>query len=151
MLYRQVFDKISTEFRGILRAFVNFADLPEFHGFATARNTTSPELRHLHDSNWWLKICIWRLYFCSWSPKGDLRIFLISSPDMLAWRYEFYFLVTKTIFYSLTPLVRKILFCHPEIKFISSCHHVISSLYKKILYQINWIWVFKVFQIWFHD
>ena len=80
MLYRQVFDKISTEFRGILRAFVNFADLPEFHAFATARNTTSPELRHLHDSNWRLKICIWRLYFSSWSPKGDLRIFLISSP-----------------------------------------------------------------------
>ena len=79
MLYRQVFDKISTEFRGILRAFVNFADLPEFHAFATARNTTSPELRHLHDSNWRLKICIWRLYFSSWSPKGDLRISLISS------------------------------------------------------------------------
>ena len=77
---RHVFDKISTEFRGILRAFVNFADLPEFHAFATTRNTTSPELRHLHDSNWRLKICIWRLYFSSWSPKGDLRIFLISSP-----------------------------------------------------------------------
>ena len=83
MLNRQVFDKISTEFRGILRAFVNFADLPEFHAFATARNTTSPELRHLHDSNWRLKICIWRLYFSSWSPKGDLRIFLISSPVFL--------------------------------------------------------------------
>ena len=84
MLYRYVFDKISTEFRQILRAFVNFADLPEFHGFATARNTTSPELRHLHDTNWRLKICIWRLYFSSWSPKGDLRIFSISSPVMLA-------------------------------------------------------------------
>ena len=55
MLYRQVFDKISTEFCGILRAFVSFTDLSEFHGFATVRNTTSPELRHLHDSNWRLK------------------------------------------------------------------------------------------------
>ena len=41
MLYRHVFDKISTEFHSILRAFENFADLPEFHGFATARNITS--------------------------------------------------------------------------------------------------------------
>ena len=83
MLYRHVFDKISTEFRGILRAFVNFADLHvlEFHGFATGPNITIPELRHLHCTNWRLKICIWRLYFSSWSPKGDLRIFLISSPS----------------------------------------------------------------------
>ena len=81
MLYRHVFDKISTEFRGILRAFVNFADLhePEFHSFATAPNIAIPELRHLHYTNWRLKICIWRLYFSSGSPKGDLRISLISS------------------------------------------------------------------------
>ena len=71
-LYRHVFDKISTEFRGILRVFC------EFRGSATARNIN--ELRHLHYTNWWLKICIWRLYFSSWSPKGDLRIFLILSP-----------------------------------------------------------------------
>ena len=43
-----------------------------------------------------------------------------------AWRYEFYFLVAKTIFYSLAGLVRKILFCHWKIKFISSHHRVIS-------------------------
>ena len=43
MLYRHVFDKISTEFHGILRVFVNFADLPEFRGSATARNIRSPE------------------------------------------------------------------------------------------------------------
>ena len=48
---------------------------------------------------------------------------------MAAWRYEFYFLVAKTIFYSLAVLVRKILFCHSNIKFISLCHHVISSIY----------------------
>ena len=41
MLYRHVFDKISTEFHRILPAFENFADLPEFHGFAIARNITS--------------------------------------------------------------------------------------------------------------
>ena len=33
-------------------------------------------------TNWRLKLCIWRLFFSSWSPKGDLRIFLISSPDV---------------------------------------------------------------------
>ena len=52
MLYRHVFDKISTELRGILRASVNFADLPEFHGFAATLNITSPELCHLHYTNW---------------------------------------------------------------------------------------------------
>ena len=36
MLYRHVSHKISTKLSGILRAFVNFADLPEFHSFATA-------------------------------------------------------------------------------------------------------------------
>ena len=37
-------------------------------------------LRHLRYANWRLKICILRLYFSSWSPEIDLRIFLISSP-----------------------------------------------------------------------
>ena len=46
-----------------------------------------------------------------------------------AWRYEFYFLVAKTIFYSLAAFVRKILFCHSKIKFISLRHRVISSIY----------------------
>ena len=40
-----------------------------------------------------------------------------------------YFLVAKTIFYSLAVLVRKILFCHSKIKFTSSHHRVISSIY----------------------
>ena len=59
-----------------------FACFCEFCGSATARNIRSPDdkLRHFHDTNWRLKIWIWRLYFSSWSPKGDLRIFLISSP-----------------------------------------------------------------------
>ena len=36
--------------------------------------------------------------------------------------------MAKTIFYSLATLVRKILFCHSKIKFISSRHRVISSI-----------------------
>ena len=31
-------------------------------------------------TNWRLKIFIWRLYFSSQSPNGDLKIFLILSP-----------------------------------------------------------------------
>ena len=62
---------------------MNFTDLPEFHGFATTRNITSPELRDLHYKNWRLKIGIWRLYFSSCLPKGDLRICLNSSPACL--------------------------------------------------------------------
>ena len=76
MLYRRVFDKISTEFRGILRVFVNFAAL---------RRREIPEALTtscIIYTNWRLKIYIWRLHFSSWSPKGDLRIFLISSPDI---------------------------------------------------------------------
>ena len=40
--------------------------------------------------------------------------------------------MANTIFYSLTALVRKILFCHSKIKFISSRHRVISSLYRRL-------------------
>ena len=46
----------------------------------------------------------------------------------MARRYEFYFLVAKTIFYSLAALVRKILFCHSKIKFISSSRRVMFFL-----------------------
>ena len=38
-------------------------------------------------------------------------------------------LVAKTIFCSVAALVRKILFCHSKIKFISSRHRVIFSIY----------------------
>ena len=44
LLYRHVFNKISTEFRGILHVFANFADLPEFRGSATTRNIRSPDI-----------------------------------------------------------------------------------------------------------
>ena len=40
----------------------------------------------------------------------------------------------KTIFYALAALVRKILFCHSKIKFISSRHRVISSMYVAFYY-----------------
>ena len=62
-----------------------FACFCEFHGSATVQNIRSPdfELRHLHYTNCQLKIFIWRLYFSSWSPKGDLRIFLISSLALI--------------------------------------------------------------------
>ena len=39
MLYKHVFDKISTEFRGILHVFVNAAG---FRGSATVQNIRSP-------------------------------------------------------------------------------------------------------------
>ena len=53
----------------------------------------------------------------------------------MARRYEFYFLVAKTLFYSLAALVRKILFCHSKIKFISSSRRVMFFL----LYRQNYI------------
>ena len=40
--------------------------------------------------------------------------------------------MVKTIFYSLAALVHKILFCHSKIKFISSRHRVISSIYSPL-------------------
>ena len=53
----------------------------------------------------------------------------------MARRYEFYFLVAKTLFYSLAALVRKILFCHSKVKFISSSRRVMFFL----LYRQNYI------------
>ena len=77
MLYRHVFDKISTEFRGILCVFVNFAALRR-REISEALTTSC-----IIYTNWRLKIYIWRLHFSSWSPKGDLRIFLISSLALI--------------------------------------------------------------------
>ena len=49
---------------------------------------------------------------------------------MLARRYELYFLVARTISHSFAALTRVIYcFCHSNIKFISSRHRVISSIY----------------------
>ena len=46
----------------------------------------------------------------------------------MARRYEFYFLVAKTIFYERAQRVSKILFCHSKIKFISSSRRVMFFL-----------------------
>ena len=60
----------------LIRFLPNFAVFCMFLwicGSATTRKFRSPdfELYHLHRTNWRLKICIWRIYFFSWSPKGD--------------------------------------------------------------------------------
>ena len=70
----------------LIRFPLNFAVFRVFlwisrlRSFSKYRKPCTYELRHLHFTNWPLKICIWRLYFSGWSPKGDLEIFLISSP-----------------------------------------------------------------------
>ena len=82
MLYRYVFDKISTEFRGILLVFVNFAAL---------RRREIPEALTtscIIYTNWRPKIYIWRLHFSSWSPKGDLRIFFLCSFDWFLYCFQ---------------------------------------------------------------
>ena len=45
---------------------------------------------------------------------------------MVAWRYEFYFLVLKTILFSLAATFVKYYFRH-KIKVISLRHHIISA------------------------
>ena len=62
------------------------------------------ELRHLHFTNWRLKICIWRLYFSGWSPQGDLKIFLISSPAEDIQTYK------ATKIHTLNPLTYELVF-----------------------------------------
>ena len=56
------------------------------------------------------------LYIIKRTLHGGLKIWILFSRG-------------KTIFYSLAALVRKILFCHSKIKFISSRHRVISSMH----------------------
>ena len=87
MLCRQVFDKISREFHGISHIIVNFTGFCRFtwnSRLSDCAKYQKPswycELVHLHHTNWGLKICTWRLHFSSLSPKGNLKIFLISSP-----------------------------------------------------------------------
>ena len=69
--------------------------------------------------------------------------------------------MAKTIFYSLAALVRKILFCHSKIHFISSRHRVISSIYcikasgiaggNKLIKTIRYphMWRYRWFR-WYH-
>ena len=62
---------------------------------------------------------VWPSEQC-WKIFGNLRKVLGNLRNII---------VAKTILYSLAALVRKILFCHSKIKFISSRHRVISSIY----------------------
>ena len=70
----------------LIRCLLNFAVFGVFLRISRLcscwkyQKSCTYELRHLHFTNWWLKICVWRLYLSGWSPKGDLKIFLISSP-----------------------------------------------------------------------
>ena len=76
----------------LIRFLLNFAVFCVFLWISRLRScskyqkTCTYELRHFHFTNWRLKICIWRLYFSGWSPKGDLTFFLISSPDYQSWK-----------------------------------------------------------------
>ena len=73
----------------LIRFLLSFAVFCEFLWISRLRSCSkyqkpcTYELRHLHITNWRLKIYIWRLHFSGWSPKGDLKIFLTSSPVYL--------------------------------------------------------------------
>ena len=73
MLYRHVFDKISTEFHGIFRVFVNFADLPEFHGSATVWNIRSPVIYKYQ----YLQCC--KEHFCGSSGSNNFNSLAVLS------------------------------------------------------------------------
>ena len=87
MLYRLDLIRFLVNSTVIRVFFVNFMGFRRFTWILQLRNRAKYqkpwyfELPHLHYTNWCLKICIWRLCFSSWSPKGDLRIFLILSPE----------------------------------------------------------------------
>ena len=66
-------------------------------------------------------------------------VYVIKEHYTVARRYEFYVLVARTISHSFAALTREILFLHSNIKFISSRHRVISSIYSsnpQLLQQI---------------
>ena len=73
MLYRHVFDKISTEFHGMFRVFVNFADLPEFHGSATVWNIRSPVIYKYQ----YLQCC--KEHFCGSSGSNNFNSLAVLS------------------------------------------------------------------------
>ena len=78
----------------LIRFLLNFAVFCEFLWISRLRYCSkyqkpcTYELRHLHITNWRLKICIWWLHFSGWSPKGGLKIFLISSPGVVWFLWE---------------------------------------------------------------
>ena len=81
--------------------------------------------RALFSSVLFLKIIVNNVLYCCTVNLSRHNYFL-ANKNLLFCRCLF---VAKTIFYSLAALVRKILFCHSKIKFISSRHCVISSTY----------------------
>ena len=78
----------------------------------------------------WLKAVVFQLNMKYLHVKitNLLWVVVYRGYYTVARAYEFYFLVAKTIFYSLAALVRKILFCHSKIKFISSSRRVMFFL-----------------------
>ena len=66
------------------------------------------------------------------SSKMPSSACLYNKKNITRWLEDMNFIFSwqKTIFYSLATLVRKILFWHSKIKFISSRPRVISSIYK---------------------
>ena len=69
--------------------FFFFKIMLESWGCGLYKSAAYTRVFTVHYSNWRLKICIWRLHFSSWSPKGDLRIYIISSlvlaTEVYAW------------------------------------------------------------------
>ena len=113
MLCRHVVDKISSKFCGILHVLVNFTGFRRSVTWILQIRTKYQkpwyyEPRLLHYINWWLKICIWRLYFSSWSPKGgavrDQHYFRPTFTSVL-----FYFYNNKRAFaqYNVTFFFKK--------------------------------------------
>ena len=73
--------------------------------------------------------CGWFIRSLLFSPFSSACLY---NKKNITWRLEdmnfIFSWQKKTIFYSLAVLVRKILFCHSKIKFISSHPRVISSI-----------------------
>ena len=74
---------------------------------------------HLRYTNWELKICPWRLYFWSWSPKGGLRIFLISSPALSLTKFTY---VRKITIFTVFTIIPDLLICQGSPRVCPLCH-----------------------------
>ena len=80
--------------------------------------------RALFISVLYLKIIVNNVLYCCTVTFSGHNYFVVNK-NLLFYRCLFVYII---IFYSLAALVHKILFCHSKIKFISSRHHVISSI-----------------------
>ena len=111
----------------LIRFLLNFAVFCEFLWISRLRYCSkyqkpcTYELRHLHITNWRLKICIWRLHFSSWLPKGDLKIFLISSPAYIVFIVAVPFLhIPFTIIWACMEVGRRKLM---SLQLVLKCFH----------------------------